>query len=173
MDKKRDRIIVSINHYIRSFRYDEDDNLRNAANSLMIVVNHYAGMARENRDQQSGRICSFINELTQNYAEQVEVLGDLQRRITQLETANTQYINLQDERTFAQAQKSPVRMLSIRRDGDRLFRSIWDLTDVLLFTSPLPDIEHFSALLNVENQNIRSKLAARKSRKEQQVNVES
>ena len=170
LDKKRDHIIVSINHFVRSFLYEEEDALRNAAGSLMIVINHYAGMARENRDQQSNRIISFVDELTQNYADQVEILGDLERRLNQLSTANEQYIKLHDERVFAQAEKSTVRMLDVRREGDKIIRSIWDLTDVLLFTAPVPDVERFAAQLNVENQNIRKKLAARKGRKKNEGN---
>ncbi len=165
-DEKRDRLIGSVNNYVRSFLYEEDPALRDAANSLMIVIDHYVGMANENRDQESSRIINFVNELTENHAAQIEQLEGLERRLSQLSQANAEYIRLQDERTFTDAEKGTVRMADVRRAGDRLIRSVWNLTDVMLLAAPTADIELFSAQLNTRNQNERTKLATRRGRKE-------
>ncbi len=166
LDEKRDHLIGGINYFIRSYLYDEEVALRDAANRLMIVVDHYAGMANENRDQESNRIGNFIDELHDNCSDQIEKLADLERRLAQLQKANEQYISLQDKRTFSEAEKTTLRMVDVRKAGDTLIRSVWDLMDILLLTASTPAIERFAALLNVENQNVSTKIATRKGRKE-------
>ncbi len=168
LDEKRDRLIGSTNNFVRSFLYEEDAALRDAAENLMIVIDHYAGMASENRDQESSRIINFVNELTENHAAQVAKLEGLEGRLSRLSAANAEYIKLQDDRTFSEAEKSAVRMVDVRREGDKFIHAIWNLTDVLLLSAPTPDIERFAAQLNVENQKERTKLAARKGRKEKE-----
>lgn len=166
VDKKRDHIITGINSFVRSFLYDDDPALRDAAADLMIVIDHYAGMAAENRDQESNSIISFLTELKKKYSVQAGKLAGLDRRITALAAVNADYILLQDQRTFAEAGKTAVRMVDVRREGDKVIRAVWDLTDILLFTAATPEVEQFAAQLNVENQNQRTKLAARKGRRE-------
>ncbi len=166
LDEKRDRLIGSVNSYVRSFLYDEEAVVSEAALDLMIVIDHYAGMAKENRDQQSSRIINFVDEMTVNNAEKVAKLEGLARRLKQLSAANEEYIKLQDERTFSEAGQTDLRMINVRKEGDAIIRTVWGLIDVLLFTAPTPEIEHFASLLNAENLRVRDKLAARKGKKE-------
>jgi hypothetical protein len=163
LDEKRDRLIAPINNFVRSFLQDADPAMRDAATDLMIVIDHYAGMAEENRDQESQRIINFVSELRSNHAPKITALEGLERRLLQLEEANNEYIKLQDDRTFADAEKTDIRMSDVRREGDKYLRVVWNLVDALLLTAPTADLETFAAQLNVENQNVRSKLAARKS----------
>jgi hypothetical protein len=161
-DEKRDRLIPPINNFIRSFLQDEDPEMRNAATNLMIVVEHYVGMAQENRDQESQRIINFLGELRTNHAPKIALLEGLERRLKQLEDANNEYIALQDDRTFSEAEKSSIRMSEVRKDGDKYIRAVWDLTDILLLSAPTADLETFAAQIGEENKNIKAKLAARK-----------
>ncbi len=166
LDEKRDRLIRGIYYFVHSYIYDEETAQSDAANRLMIVLDHYRGMANENRDQESNRIDNFMQELRDNCSEQIKKIVDMERRLTQLQKANIQYIEMQDKRTFAEAEKTTLRMVDVRKEGDTLIRSLWDLTDILLLTTPTPAVKRFAEQLNVENQNIHTKLAARKGRKE-------
>jgi len=164
-DEKRDRIIAAVYNLVRSFLHDEDTDMREAANTLMVVLDHYRGMANEGRNQQSGRVIDFVQELQDNHAERIGKLEGLERRIHQLSAANDAYIRLQDDRTFATAEKTQLRMVAVRREGNRIIRSLWDMTDIMQLTASTPDIETFAAQLNVANQNERTRIAARQGRK--------
>jgi hypothetical protein len=174
MDEKRDHLIVGINHLVRSFIYDEDSALREAAHNIMTVINHYRGMANEDRDQESGRIINFVSELNENQADRVAKLADLKRRLTQLSDANKKYIELQDSRTFSDAEQTSVRMVNVRREGDTAIRSVWNLTELMpaIAPVPIPEIEQFAARLDTENRNERDKLATRKGRRENSADTE-
>ena len=164
-DEKRDRIIAAVYNLVRSFLYDEDADMRDAANMLMVVLDHYRGMANEGRDQQSGRVYDFVQELRDNHAERLSKLEGLERRINQLSDANDAYIRLQDDRTYSAAEKTQLRMVVIRREGNRIIRAVWDMTDIMLLTASTPDVEKFAAQLNVANQNERTRIAARQGKK--------
>ncbi len=168
LDAKRDRLIGSANNFVRSFLHDDDAEVKEAAHSLMVVIDHYSGMAAEANDQESNRIISFVAELKNNHAAQITKLEGLARRLDQLSAANADYIKLQDDRTFSTAEQTAVRMVNVRKAGDTAIRAIWDTMDLALLVpeTTTPDIERFVAQLNAENQNERTKLAARKGRAE-------
>ncbi|MDR2938165.1 MAG: DUF6261 family protein [Prevotellaceae bacterium] len=168
-DAKRDRLIAAVNSTVRSFLYEDDMSLRDAANSLMLVVEHYSGMANENRDQETARITNFLAELRERHAEQIARLDGLTRRLDQLQAANAEYARLQTDRTFANAaaEQTAVRMTDVRREGNRLISATWDLTNVLLLSAATPAVERFAALLNEENGRVRARLTARRGRKEE------
>ena len=56
-------------------------------------------------------------------------------------------------------------MVAVRRDGNRVIRSVWDMTDIMQLTASTPDVEKFVAQINVANQNERTRIAARQGRK--------
>jgi hypothetical protein len=165
VDEKRDRLIGSTNSFVRSFLYDEDDTIRAAAESIMLVIDHYAGMAEANRDQESNMIVQFVGELTDNYGAQVAKIEGLAGRIEKLSAANSEYISLHDERNLAIAAQGTLRMVNVRRDGEKAIRSLWDLTDISLLSNATPEMQDFVAQLNTENQAQRTKLNIRKGRK--------
>ncbi len=168
LDTKRDRLIAAVNNFVRSFLHDDDDEVKEAAHSIMVVIDHYSGMANEGNDQESNRIISFVGELKNNHAAQISKLEGLVRRLDQLSAANADYIKLQDDRTFSTAEQTNIRMVNVRKAGDTAIRAIWDTMDLALLApaTTTPDIEKFVAQLNAENQNERTKLAARKGRAE-------
>ena len=164
-DEKRDRIIAAVYNLVRSFLHDEDIEMREAANALMVVLDHYRGMANAGRNQQSGRVFDFVQELQNNHVERIAKLSGLERRINQLSVANDEYIRLQDDRTFSAAEKTQLRMVAVRREGNRIIRAVWDMIDIMLLAASSTDVETFAAQLNVANQNERARIAARQGRK--------
>jgi hypothetical protein len=161
-DSKRDLLIGSSNNYVRAFLYEEDPAVSAAAQNLMTVIDHYAGMANENREQESNRIISFLNEMTVTRADQTAKIPGLAERLERLAEANQEYIRLQDTRISDTADRTSLRMVDVRHEGDKCIRAIWELMDVLLTSASTPDIEYFVTQMNLANQSEHSKLAMRK-----------
>jgi hypothetical protein len=170
LDANRDRCIAGVNSYLRFCELSENAELARAARLLLRVADHYAGMADENREQESIRITSFVAELTKpEHTPALTLLDGQDLRLSELlrvlTQANDEYIALQNTRTSAEAQRPTLRMAEVRRQGDPLLRTVLDLTDAQQRANPSPAIQQLAAKLNAQNQLERTKLATRKTRR--------
>ncbi len=163
-DALRDRMIGGLNNYVRSFLYDADPAKARAAENLIRVINHYSGIAEAPQDQESAMIIDLIRELDTNHQADMEAIA-LANRKDQLQQANSRFIELLDSRTIETGNRTPLRMVDVRREGSRLIRMLYTQVEMLLLTSPTEAVAQFAAELNAENSRVNANLNRRGEKK--------
>jgi hypothetical protein len=151
-DTLRDRYWGGLKNFLRAFQYDPDAATQHAAERLMSIVEHYGDVANAPQDQESGLIIDSIKELN-NYPEDIETLN-LGKRIEQLQEANERFMEVVDRRTLEIGNRTPLRMVDIRRDGDKIIRLIYAQLEVWLQSEPSADITQFASELTAENVRV-------------------
>ncbi|MDR1679283.1 MAG: DUF6261 family protein [Prevotellaceae bacterium] len=156
-DTQRDRMVGGLNNYVRSFLYDIDPAKQRAAESLMKVIDHYGEMAKAPQDQETALINDFLKELNDNHQADIEAIG-LSDRCEQLQAANARFVQLLDSRTVEAGNKNPLRMVDIRREGNRLIRMLYTQIELLQLTASTEALSSFAGELNAENARVNDNL---------------
>ncbi len=156
-DTQRDRLIGGLNNYVRSFLYDIDPEKQRAAENLKKVIDHYGEMAKAPQDQETALINDFLKELKDNHLEDTKTL-DLSGRCEQLQAANARFVQVLDSRTVESGNKTSLRMIDIRRDGNRLIRMLYTQIELLHLTAPSAGLSSFTNELNAENIRVSQNL---------------
>ncbi len=156
-DTQRDRMIGGLNNYVRAFLYDIDSAKQRAAENLMKVINHYGEIAKAPQDQETALINDFLKELNDNHEADTKTLG-LADRCEQLQAANARFVELLDSRTIESGTKNPLRMIDIRREGNRLIRMLCTQLELLQLTASTEALSTFVGELNAENTRVNTNL---------------
>jgi hypothetical protein len=151
-DLLRDRLVGSVNIYIRAFLYDIDPEKSRAAQNLLPVIEHYGDMAKAPQDKESGMIINFLDELNSNYSAEITAIG-LADRLAQLKAANEQFLAAIGNRTEDIASRT-LRMRDVRREGNQLIRMLYAQVELLLLTAPSDELTAFANELNAENSRV-------------------
>ncbi len=146
-DTQRDRMIGGLNSYVRSFLYDIDPAKQRAAENLKKVIDHYGEMAKAPQDQETALINDFLKELKDNHLEDTKTLG-LSDRCEQLQAANARFVQVLDSRTIESGTKNPLRMIDIRREGNRLIRMLYTQLELLQLTASTEALSTFISEMN-------------------------
>ena len=156
-DTQRDRLIGGLNNYVRSFLYDIDPEKQRAAENLKKVIDHYGDMAKAPQDQETALINDFLKELKDNHLEDTKTLG-LADRCEQLQAANARFVQVLDSRTIESGTKNPLRMIDIRREGNRLIRMLYTQLELLQLTASTEALSTFISEMNAESVRVNTNL---------------
>jgi hypothetical protein len=156
-DMLRDRMVGGLNNYVRSFAFDIDPAKRRAAENILLVIDHYGAIAQASQDDESTMIISFVKELETTCVADMEVIA-LEERKEQLVQANTRFIDLRDQRTIEIGSKPTLRMVDVRREGNRVIRMLYSHIEMLLISAPTEVLTQFAGELNAESQRINANM---------------
>lgn len=163
-DIKRGSIFRGFVDAVKSARNHFDITKREAAGQLQIIIDHYGNISRKPADHETAAINNFIQDMKAvENAAAIELLG-LEDWLTQLSVDNKAFDTLMKNRDTETAQKTNLRMKSIRTETDRCYRGILDRIDALMIVNGEEKYIPFVKELTARVDRYSTLLAHRKSR---------
>jgi hypothetical protein len=164
-DHVRDGLFRGFADNVKSNLHHFDPAKREAAKKVEIVLEHYGNIAHKSLDEETAAIEDLYRELLKpdNYP-QVIALG-LGPWMEELVQASRRLEQLMMERYDEAAQRPNVHMQNIRKEIDKVFRSILDLLEALIRVNGAGTNKAFIAELNVVMERYKDILAQEAGRR--------
>jgi hypothetical protein len=168
LDKLRDNTFRGLIRMIESYLHHFDSNKRKAAESLSIVIKHYGNLAIKPYNQETAGIYNFLQELRENYRDAIAIL-DLTGWLDELERNNNEFEEAVLARNQEEASKTELRLLDIRKETNRCYKSIIERLEAIMLIEEEDGIENndhisFVKTLNANIKRYADILAQRKGR---------
>jgi hypothetical protein len=164
-DHKRDSLYRGFADNVKSNLHHFDLARREAAKKVEIVLEHYGNIAHKSLDEETAAIEDLYRELLKpdNYPSVIALgLGDWMEQLVQTSRHLEQ---LMMERYDEAAQRPNVHMQRIRKEVDKVFRSILDLLEALVRVNGADTNKAFIAELNVVMERYKDILAQEAGRR--------
>ena len=163
-DTTRDGTLRGFNNAVKSALDHFDDLKRAAAVRLQIVIDTYGNMARKSYDEETASIYNFLHEMKGKYSADINLLG-LSDWVMRLDTENKAFDALMKNRYTEASQRTNLRLLPIRTEIDRIYRTVLDRMDaVTLLNGNVPPYVAFMNDLNARTTRYENILAQRQGR---------
>ena len=151
-DKHRDSITRGLTSIVKSYLYDPDSAVRDAAVQLMIVFDHYWSLPRRTYDAETAAIKDMLRELSlpKNLA-YVTLLG-LAPYITRLGVANSDFTTLMHERYDEGTQRPEISVKEARAAVTEKFIEMTDRVEAIILLNGVdftPELASFVKEFNV------------------------
>ncbi|MDR2627432.1 MAG: DUF6261 family protein [Dysgonamonadaceae bacterium] len=166
-DGKRDNAFHGLSENIRSYLSHFVTLKREAAQRLVAVLDHYGNLARKPFNEETAGIVNFIQELRNNYPEQVQTLG-LVSWIGELEEANNEFEAAILARNAEIAARPDLKMLEVRRETDRNYLQTIERIEALTLINGDDAYSDFITKLNANVERYKNVLSRRGTHKQKE-----
>jgi hypothetical protein len=164
-DHTRDSLYRGFADNVKSNLHHFDPAKREAARKVEIVLEHYGNIAAKSLDEETAAIEDLYRELLKpdNYPHVIALgLGPWMEELIQVSRHLEQ---LMMERYDEAAQRPDIHMRNIRKEIDKVFRSILDLLEALVRVNGVATNKAFIAELNVVMERYKDILAQEAGRR--------
>lgn len=162
LDEERDRAYQALMSRVRSYAFDEDSQLRNAAARIEDVAARYGNVIRMNYDKETAAIENFLTDLKgENIRPLVTKLG-VTALVDRLEKANKAFADF-FLRRLSTDQRGKYDVKALRAETDRTLAAVVRRMDSIDDMEPSPEIRALIELYNRLVANRRALLARRAS----------
>ena len=150
-DKIRDYDYNEFRKTVNDSRKHYDPVIRNAADTLHIVTKRYGNVAKEEYNDESATIMLFVNEVRDNFMNEVNILG-LNNLLNTLEQHNDEFRVVMNKREQEYFQKTQLKMTvaEIRKAHDDCDRDMADRVNAMNLLNPSPVITEYMEKLNLK-----------------------
>jgi hypothetical protein len=164
-DHERDRIYRGLAGSVKACRDHFDPAKRQAAEKLEVILEHYGNIARKRLDEKTAAIEDLHREWTkqENFL-QVTTLG-LGDWLAQLAQVNRDLEQLLMGRYEEAAKRPQIPMRSVRKELDKVFRTLLDLFEISVRVNKEETNKEFIAELNAVMERYRDILAQEAGRR--------
>ena len=164
-DHERDRLYRGFSDTVKGYRHHFDPDKRPAAEKLEVILEHYGNIARKRLDEKTAAIEDLYRELMkQENLLQVTALG-LGEWLDCLAQVNRHLEALMMNRYSEISKRPNIRMRSVRKELDRVFRTILDLLESQVRINGEDTHKAFLAELNAVMERYRDILAQEAGRR--------
>ncbi|ERJ66765.1 hemagglutinin protein HagB [Porphyromonas gingivalis F0568] len=162
LDEERDRAYQALMSRVRSYAFDEDSQLRNAAARIEDVAARYGNVIRMNYDKETAAIENFLTDLKgENIRPLVTKLG-VTALVDRLEKNNKAFADF-FLRRLSTDQRGKYDVKALRAETDRTLVAVVRRMDSIDDMEPSPEIRALIELYNRLVANRRALLARRAS----------
>ncbi|WP_232522016.1 DUF6261 family protein [Porphyromonas gingivalis] len=162
LDEERDRAYQALMSRVRSYAFDEDSKLRNAAARIEDVAARYGNVIRMNYDKETAAIENFLTDLKgENIRPLVTKLG-VTALVDRLEKNNKAFADF-FLRRLSTDQRGKYDVKALRAETDRTLVAVVRRMDSIDDMEPSPEIRALIELYNRLVANRRALLARRAS----------
>ena len=145
-DRRRDNIARGLTATIKSYLYDPDSSVHDAAVQLMIIFDHYWSLPKRTYDAETAAISDLLRELSlpENVA-YVTLLG-LAHYVYRLATANADFTTLMHDRYDQTIQRPEISMKDARAAATVKFSEIVDRVEGIIIVNGIdftPELANF------------------------------
>jgi hypothetical protein len=158
-DHVRDAIFRGFSDAIKSGLNHYDENKRNAAYKIEVVLEHFGNIAILTLDEETAAIEDLIRELkTENNTNLLATLG-LTDWLPELSNANDKFKDLMMMRYTEVSQRPSIRMKEIRTAVNKAFRNMIDQLEALIKVKGMAGYEDFIKETNAVTERYKRILA--------------
>ncbi|MDR2127408.1 MAG: DUF6261 family protein [Prevotellaceae bacterium] len=168
-DNERDIVFRGLAEAVKSALYHFNVAKRQAAKRLQVVLDHYGNIARKSYDEETAAIINFLQELNGEYAADISLLG-LNEWVTQIDGSNRAFDALQQARYAEGAAKTDIRMVDVRKETDRIYRSMIDRINASILLNGETQYAPFVKDLNIRVEHYGNIISQRKGRTDKKKN---
>jgi hypothetical protein len=165
LDHERDRIWRGFADSVKAFRNHFDPDKRRAAEKVEVILEHYGNIAAKTIDEETAAIEDLHRELIKqdNYLYVAALgLGDWLGQLVQTSRNLEQLMMAR----YEEASKRPdIRVRSVRKELDKVFRTIVDLLEVQVRVNSADANKAFLAELNAVMERYKDLLAQEAGRR--------
>ena len=164
-DHERDYVFRGFADNVKSFRNHFDPDKRRAAEKLEVILEHYGNIAAKTLDDETAAIEDLHRELIkqQNYIHVAALgLGEWLGYLVQVSRNLEQLMLVRYDET---SQRPDIHMPSVRKELDKVFRSILDLLEALIRVNGEETNKAFLAELNAVMERYKDILAQEAGRR--------
>ena len=164
-DHERDRLWRGLADTVKGYLNHFDPDKRHAAEKLEVILEHYGNIAAKSLDEETAAIEDLHRELIkQDNFIYVSALG-LGDWLAQLVQVSRNLEALMMSRYDETAKRPDIRMRSVRRELDKVFRTILDLLEALVRVNGEDTNKAFLAELNAVMERYKDILAQEAGRR--------
>ena len=170
-DKERDGVFRGFRDSVRAACNHYSLEVRDAAEKLWIVFDHYGNLATLSYNEETASIVNFIVDMRTNYSKELTTTG-LENWVKVLEEKNNSFDTLMKERFSDDAQKTTLKMKQVRTEIDKVYRTIIEKINALIIVNGSQTYEGFVREMNEridKYQNIASIRKGRNQSNEQDI----
>jgi hypothetical protein len=148
LDKQRDDCIAGIRFALKSLLKSSDQTVRKDAGKLMKVLDNYGNIAKMDYDTESAAVYNFVQDMEGKYGAEAKKL-ELEGRIADLKSFNTQLMELTTERYAEQTAKPDRKLADVRREVDASYANLIKVIEAFMLTNPDHKLDDFVKELNI------------------------
>ncbi|MEZ5106439.1 MAG: DUF6261 family protein [Draconibacterium sp.] len=150
-DQYRDSIYRGLCDTVKGALNHFNAAVKEAANRVQVALEHYGNINTKPYDEQTAAINSLTTDLSNDYAADMATLG-IDSWVTELQTANSNFENLVNERYSEDAGKPHLNMKDVRTEVDEAYNAITRRIDALIIVN---GEQTYSGFVNGLNQRIK------------------
>jgi hypothetical protein len=150
LDEVRDNAFNGFNGMVKAGLKHYDNTKREAAERLVVILDHYGNIADRPYNEETAAIGNFTQDIRNKYAAEVATL-ELTGWIDELERANNAFEKTVLERNKEYAGKTEIKMLDIRKSADRTYLDIVERIEALTLVN---GDERYKTFIKTLNANI-------------------
>jgi hypothetical protein len=160
-DDRRDRSVIGITRLVKASTYHFRPEIADAANRINILLESYGNVAQKSYDKETADITNLVNEFRGTYANDVEILN-FREWVDEMDAANQDFDALRKERYTEAAQKTELRMKTVRQETDRVYGVITGQINARMTIEGEEKYLPFVKELNLRIDHYKSRIAQRK-----------
>jgi phosphate uptake regulator len=164
-DHNRDSLYRGFADSVKSSLHHYDPVKQAAAKKVEVILDHYGNIAAKSLDEETAAIEDLYRELLRQENSPSLIALGLGEWLDKLVQANRRMEKLMMERYDEAAKRPNVHMQSIRKEVDKVFRSILDLLEALVRVKGTGTNREFISELNVVMERYRDILAQEAGRR--------
>jgi hypothetical protein len=162
-DNDRDTLISGLKEAVRSQLKHFDAEKRAAAARFKIILDQYGDIAHKPYDDETAAIHKLVQESKETYANEVSILA-LTDWINAIDKKNLEFQSLKKDRHSEDAQKTLMRMKTVRVDIDAAYKEVVKRINALIVVNGPAGHEVFVREFNSRIDKINNTIAQRKGR---------
>jgi hypothetical protein len=147
LDEVRDNAFYGLSGTVNTALRHYDTNKRDAAERIVILLDHYGNIAEKPYNEETAAIYNFAQDIRSKYANEIDAL-DLNGWIDELERANNEFEKTVLERNQEYAGKTQLKMVDIRKKADRTYLDIVERIEALSLIRNDSALDDFIKTLN-------------------------
>lgn len=162
-DEKREGTYSGFKNTVKGLTSHFSQEKREASTRIQIAIDHFGYINDKPYDEQTASIKTLIDDLNNEYAEDVALL-QLGEWINELQANNNDFEELMSERYSEAAGKTQLKMKQVRIEVDKAYRAITRRMEALVELNGPENYTPFISELNVRVERFNNIVAQRQSR---------
>ncbi len=163
LDQKRDNIFRGLNLCVQSELFSVDEEEKEAAGKVEIVLQTYGNFSKENIRKETSEIDNLLQDLkSETYSAFANKIG-LDKWINWLSDANNELNEIYTLRRDEYAERPDLNLKNIRRESDILLKEFRKMVDALEILQPSEGLTVLIKKANITIDKWQDTLSRRKS----------
>lgn len=158
----RDNRYMAFALYVRSAAYDSDPTISASAEKVLKVIDEIGNPTNLSDSKETAELFNLQTNL-QPYSAEIKLTG-VEVRLTELVTANNDFVRLQNEWYKAGGSKPSGNMLAVRRQLDPVYRNVVNCINSFVVINGVADYESFILAHNELIAQYKTIIAQRKTK---------